>query len=65
VSQVRSIFTELLRQPGPSVAVIAEAVSRVLRRNEEARLYHWHQQTGAFPPRRPKPGRPPGKRQQE
>jgi hypothetical protein len=65
VSQVRSIFTELLRQPSPSVERIAEVVSGVLRRNEEARIYHWHQRTGALPPRRPKPGRPPGKRQRE
>ena len=27
-------------------------VSRVLRRNEEARIYHWHAATGKFPPRR-------------
>jgi hypothetical protein len=28
-------------------------VTRVLRRNEEARIYHWHKATGEFPPRRP------------
>ena len=35
----------------------AEEVSRVLRRTEEARIYHWHKATGKFPPRR---GRPDG-----
>src|SRR5262249_39287111 len=58
-AQVRTIFTELLRQPQPSVAAIAEVVSTVLRRNEESRLYHWHQATGHFPPRRPRPAPKP------
>jgi hypothetical protein len=26
--------------------------NRVLRRTEEARIYHWFKTTGAFPPRR-------------
>jgi SRSO17 transposase len=39
-AQVRAIFTEVLRQPRPSDAAIAEAVSHVLRRNEESRIYH-------------------------
>jgi hypothetical protein len=37
---------------GQSAAAIAAAVSRVLRRNEEARIYHWHKATGDYPPRR-------------
>ena len=37
--QVRAIFTELLREPAASAARIAEVVSVVLRRNEEARIY--------------------------
>jgi hypothetical protein len=27
-----------------------------LRRNEEARIYHWYSKTKTFPPRRPRPG---------
>ena len=53
--QVREIFTRLLRDPAPSPAQIAEEVTRVLRRNEEARIYHWHAATKTFPPRRPPP----------
>ena len=55
VPQVRAIFTELLRQPRPSAERIAAVVSGVLRRNEEARIYHWYKATGGFPPRRPGP----------
>ncbi len=55
VSQVREIFTRLLRVPAPSPGRIAEEVSRVLRRKEEARIYHWHAATGSIPPRRPPP----------
>ena len=39
----------------PSVHRIAEKVSRVLRRNEETRIYHWYAATGEFPPRRGQP----------
>ncbi len=56
VSQVRAIFTELLRPGRPSAAAIAAAVSQVLRRNEEARIYHWYKKTGSFPPPRPRSG---------
>ena len=52
VFQVRAIFAALLhKRPGRS-AEIAEEISEVLRRNEEARIYHWHTRTKAFPPRR-------------
>jgi hypothetical protein len=61
VPQVRAIFTELLREPNPGAARIAEVVAQVLRRNEEARLDHWYAATGRFPPQRPRPGpRPRG-----
>jgi len=50
---VRSILTELLR--GVPIARVAEKVSRVLRRTEEARIYHWYHATGRFPPPRPRP----------
>jgi hypothetical protein len=52
VAQVREIFMRLLRNPLPSSKQIATEVNRVLRRNEEARIYHWHEQTNEFPPRR-------------
>jgi hypothetical protein len=51
-SQVRAIFTELLRHPRPTYREIARKVSEVLRRNEEARIYAWHTKTGQFPPRK-------------
>jgi len=51
-SQTRQIFTRLLRHPAPSPEEIAEEITRVLRRNEESRIYHWHANTGTFPPRR-------------
>lgn len=56
VAQMRAIFTELLRKRPPTAREIAEAVSRVLRRNEEARIYHWHSKTKTFPPRRVRSG---------
>ena len=34
---------------------IAAEVTRVLRRNEESRIYHWHKATGEFPPPRTRP----------
>ncbi len=55
VSQVREVFTRLLRDPPPSPERIAGEVTRVLRRKEAARIYKWHKATGGFPPRRPPP----------
>jgi hypothetical protein len=52
---MREVFSRLLRNPAPSAIEIAEEVTRVLQRNEEARIYHWHTATGSFPPRRPVP----------
>ena len=52
VSQVREIFTRLLRSPAPSPERIAEVVTRVLWRKEAARIYKWHARTGSFPPQR-------------
>jgi hypothetical protein len=49
---MRVIFAKLLRKRPPTAAEIAEEVSQVLRRNEEARIYHWYAQTQTFPPRR-------------
>jgi hypothetical protein len=55
VSQVREIFTRLLRVPAPSPEWIAAVVTRVLGRKEAARIYKWHKATGTFPPRRAAP----------
>jgi hypothetical protein len=49
------VVARLLRHAAPSPEEIAAVVSRVLRRNEESRTYHWHKATGEFPPRRPRP----------
>jgi hypothetical protein len=51
---MRQVFARLLRLPAPSPEEIAEVVTRVLRRNEESRIDHWHKATGEFPPRRPR-----------
>ena len=55
VPQVRAIFTALLTDRPPTAERVAAVVSRVLRRSEEARIYHWHAATGRYPPRRPRP----------
>jgi hypothetical protein len=52
---MRAVFARLLRPDPSSPRQIADEVSRVLRRTEEARIYHWYANTGKFPPRR----RPP------
>jgi hypothetical protein len=52
VPQTRQILARLLRNPPPSHEEIAEEVTRVLRRNEESRIDHWHAATGQYPPRR-------------
>ena len=50
--QLREVFARLLQPDPPSPRQIAEEVSRVLRRTEEARIYHWYKATKKFPPRR-------------
>jgi hypothetical protein len=54
VSQVREVFTRLLRVPAPSPERIAAEITRVLWRKEAARIDKWHKATGGFPPRRPR-----------
>lgn len=51
VPQMRELFTRLLQRNPPSNREIAEEISRVLRRNEESRIYAWYKGTGDFPPR--------------
>ena len=56
VSLVRQILTELLRRRVSTVAALARRMSQKLRRTEEARIYHWYEETGDIPPPRPRPG---------
>ena len=49
------MFARLLQPNPPCAAEIAEQVTRVLRRSEEARIYHWLANTGTFPPPRTRP----------
>jgi hypothetical protein len=52
---VRVIVARVLHRRPQTLAEILEEVNRVLRRTEEARIYHWHKQHKKFPPRRRKP----------
>ena len=52
VQQVRQVFSKLLRNPPPTAAEIAAAVTQVLRRTVESRIYHWLSATGDYPPSR-------------
>jgi hypothetical protein len=56
VSQVRWIMGEFIGQEVPDVQEIARKVTEVLQRTEEARIYHWYENTGTIPPPRPHPG---------
>jgi hypothetical protein len=55
VAQMREVFARLLRPDRPTPERIAEEISRVLRRNEEARIYHWYAAERQAPPRRGEP----------
>lgn len=46
--QVRELLARLLRHPAPTAREIAQEVSDVLFRNEQATIYHWHARTGEF-----------------
>ena len=52
VPQLRELFLRLLQATPPSHAQIAREISRVLRRTEEARIYHYYATTKTFPPPR-------------
>jgi hypothetical protein len=55
VPQLRVFFARLLHRPPSRLAAILAEVNDVLRRNEEARIYHWVETHGRFPPSRRKP----------
>ena len=42
VPPMRQVFTRLLRHPAPTPEEIAAVDTRVLRRNEESRIFDWH-----------------------
>ena len=53
--QLRVIFAWVLQRRPTTLAGILEEVNDVLRRTEEARIYHWFNTTGEFPPSRREP----------
>jgi hypothetical protein len=55
VPQLRLIFARQLFRPAEDLETIVAEVNAVLRRTEEARIYHWRQTTGRFPPPRGRP----------
>jgi hypothetical protein len=55
VPPLRLIFARLLCRPAEDLETILEEVNAVLRRTEEARIYHWRRTTGRFPPPRRRP----------
>jgi SRSO17 transposase len=52
VSQLREVFTRLLRRRRTTAAKIADEINRVLRRTEEARIYAWIAKHNRYPPPR-------------
>jgi hypothetical protein len=52
VPQLRVIFAWVLERRPTTLAGILAEVNAVLRRTEEARIYHWVDATGEFPPSR-------------
>ena len=52
---MRVVFARLLHRPASGLAAVLEEVNDVLRRNEEARIYHWFKTHGRFPPSRREP----------
>jgi hypothetical protein len=52
VSVLREAFSRLMAMQRLTLEAITRELNETLRRKEEARIYHWHQRTGQFPPRR-------------
>jgi hypothetical protein len=55
VPQLRVIFAWVLERRPKTLAGLLAVVNDVLRRTEEARIYHWVKVTGEFPPSRREP----------
>jgi SRSO17 transposase len=52
VSVLREVFSRVLALGRLTLAEIVREMNEVLRRTEEARIYHWVKNTGDYPPRR-------------
>jgi SRSO17 transposase len=55
VSVLREVFSRVLALGRLTLAGIVRELNEVLRRTEEARIYHWVANTGKYPPRRTVP----------
>ena len=60
MSVLREAFSRLFALEHLTLDRIVEELNQSLRRKEMARIYHWHQQTGQYPPRRDAGGEPRG-----
>jgi hypothetical protein len=52
VSVLRETFSRIIELGRLTLGTITRELNETLRRKEEARIYHWHQRTGQYPPRR-------------
>jgi SRSO17 transposase len=52
VSVLREVFSRVLALGRLTLGEIVREMNEVLRRTEEARIYHWMANTGEYPPRR-------------
>jgi hypothetical protein len=53
VSVLREVFSRVIALDRLTLEGIVRELNEVLRRKEEARIYHWIANTGQYPPRRP------------
>jgi SRSO17 transposase len=58
VSVLREVFSRVLALGRLTLPGIVRELNEVLRRTEEARIYHWVTNTGKYPPRRTVPSEP-------
>ena len=58
VSVLREVFSRVIALGRLTLATIVRELNETLRRTEEARIYHWIDNTGKYPPRRTEPGEP-------
>jgi SRSO17 transposase len=58
VSVLREVFSRVLALGRVTLPAIVWELNETLRRTEEARIYHWMENTGKYPPRRPTPSEP-------
>jgi SRSO17 transposase len=58
VSVLREVFSRVLALGRVTLPAIVRELNETLRRTEEARIYHWVENTGKYPPRRSAPSQP-------